>query len=133
MHYLIALICLVLSLAGVEGYGSQSHATRATVNGVDVIYSRIRIVADIADITCVRSASGQCHYRLLTCPRPAARGASASACDPDSVRQFVLASGASRDVAGLPGRFMLCVGDSGDAVGAQCDTLAAARSPLVGW
>ena len=77
MHYLIALICLVLSLAGVEGYGSQSHATRATVNGVDVIYSRIRIVADIADITCVRSASGQCHYRLLTCPRPAARGASA--------------------------------------------------------
>lgn len=133
MHYLIALICLVLSLAGVEGYGSQSHATRATVNGVDVIYSRIRIVADIADITCVRSASGRCHYRLLTCPTPGARGAGASGCDADSVRQFVLASGASRDVAGLPARFMLCVGAGGDGVGAECDTLSAARSPLTGW
>ena len=133
MHYLIALICLVLSLTGVEGYGSQSHATRASVNGVDVLYSRTRIVADIADVTCVRSANGHCHYRLLACPVPVAQGTRASACDPDSVQYFVLASGASRNVAGLPAHFMLCVGAGGGGTGAECDTLSATRSPLAGW
>ena len=133
MHYLIALIWLVLSLAGVEGYGSQSHATRASVNGVDVLYSRTRIVADIADITCVRSASGRCHYRLLACPTPAAHATKAPACEQAGARQFVLASGTSRDVAGLPARFMLCVGAGGDGAGAECNTLSASRSPLAGW
>lgn len=133
MHYLIALIWLVLSLAGVEGYGSQSHATRASVNGVDVLYSRTRIVADIADITCVRSASGRCHYRLLACPAPGAHATGTPACDRGGARRFVLASGASRDVAGLPARFVLCVGADDDGVGAECDTLSASRSPLAGW
>jgi len=133
MHYLIALICLVLSLAGVEGYGSQSHATHASVNGVDVLYSRTRIVADIADITCMRSASGRCHYRLLACPTSATHAAKALACDQHGAQQFVLASGASRDVAGLPARFMLCVGAADDGVGAECNTLSRPRSPLTDW
>ena len=133
MHYLIALIWLVLSLAGVEGYGSQSHATRASVNGVDVLYSRTRIVADIADITCVRSTSGRCHYRLLACPTPGVHATGTPVCGRRDARRFVLASGASRDVAGLPARFVLCVGADGDDVGAECDTLFASRSPLAGW
>lgn len=130
MHYLIALICLVLSLAGVNGYGSHSHATRASVNGVDVLYSRTRIVADIADITCVRSASGRCHYRLLACATPVAQ---VSTCGANAAREFVLGSGASRELAGLPASFTLCVGTAADGSGAECETLAAARSPLTGW
>ena len=130
MHYLIALVCLVLSLAGVDGYGSQSHATRASVNGSDVLYSRARIVADIADITCVRSASGSCHYRLRECAAGHATGG--APCASDGTR-FVLASGASRELTGLPARFMLCVGPDGDGSGAVCETLSAGRSPLPGW
>lgn len=133
MHYLIALICLVLSLAGVDGYGSHSHATRASVNGVDVLYSRTRIVADIADITCVRSASGRCHYRLLTCAAPGSAVAQAPTCGAHVAQEFVLASGASREVAGLPASFTLCVGADADSSAAECETLAATRSPLTGW
>lgn len=126
MHYLLALIWFVLALVGLDGYGSHSHVTRATVDGVDVLYSRTRVIADIADFTCVRSASGLCHYRLLArdCMAPRSRATTASACKPIPARQFALATGASREITGLPARFTLCVGQHGDAAGAECETLS---------
>ena len=134
MHYLIALICFVLALFGVDGVGSHTIVSRSTVNGVDVLYSRARIIADIVDVTCIRSASGSCHYRLLVhdCSAPRPHATTASACAPDAARQFAVATGASRQLAGLPGKFMLCVGQDSKSAGADCEELPAA-DPLAWW
>ena|SRR6185312_12318405 len=134
MHYLIALICFVLALFGLDGAGSHTIVSRSTVNGIDVLYSKARIIADIVDVTCVRSASGSCHYRLLEhdCTVPRARSTTASACPPDAARQFAVAAGASRQLAGLPGNFMLCVGQDSKSAGADCEQLPTI-DPLAWW
>ncbi|OOG52551.1 hypothetical protein B0E47_14715 [Rhodanobacter sp. B05] len=131
MHYLIALIYFVLALFGLDGAGSHTIVSRSTVNGIDVLYSKARIIADVVDVTCVRSASGSCHYRLLKhdCATPRARAATASTCAPDAVRQFAVATGASRQLAGLPGNFMLCVGQDSKSAGADCEQLPAIDPP----
>jgi hypothetical protein len=123
MHYLIALIYFVLALTGLDGYGSHTLVTRAVANGADVLYSRTTTIADTADITCVRSASGSCHYRLLVrdCTAPGAHAAAGSSCRADPPRQFVLASGASKAIIGLPARFTLCVGQGSDVGQATCE------------
>ena len=127
MHYLIALIYFVLAFFGLDGAGSHTIVSRSTVNGIDVLYSKARIIADVADITCIRSASGSCHYRLLMhdCTAPRACATTASACTPDAARQFAVAAGASRQLAGLPGNFMLCVGQDSKSAGADCEQLPA--------
>ena len=123
MHYLIALIYFVLALTGLEGYGSHTLVTRAVANGVDVLYSRTTTIADAADITCVRSASGSCHYRLQARDCIASRSrAVAGPCTADPPRQFVLAAGTSKAIVDLPAVFTLCV-DQGSEVGhASCET-----------
>lgn len=125
MHYLIALIYFVLALLGFDGLGSHTHVSRSVVNGVEVLYSKTRTVADVADITCIRSASGSCHYRLLArdCRAPGPRAMTASSCTADPVRQFALATGASREIKGLPAHFTLCVGQDSDAAHSGCETL----------
>ena len=134
MHYLIALIYFVLALLGFDGLGSHTHVNRLVVNGVEVLYSKTRTTADVADISCVRSASGRCHYRLLVpgCAVPPTRAAMVSGCA-EPVRQFVLATGASREFAGLPSRFTLCVDPDGDATRSECDRLPAVDALALRW
>lgn len=127
MHYLIALIYFLLALVGLDGYGSHTIVTRSAVNGVDVLYSRTRVVAGIADIACISSESGRCHYRVLpadcTVPRPLA--VAAALCDIEPHRQFVLPAGASRELAGLPASFTLCVSQNSNNQGADCESTPA--------
>ncbi|MEO6798480.1 MAG: hypothetical protein ABI178_00870 [Rhodanobacter sp.] len=125
MHYLIALIYFVLALLGVDGVGSHTIVTHSAVNGVDVLYSRARVVADVADISCIRSASGSCHYRLLThaCTAPRPRATAVSACTSAPAEQFAVAMGASRQIVGLAARFTLCVGQDSEVAHAECETM----------
>ncbi|HEV7122741.1 MAG TPA: hypothetical protein VGN24_04855 [Rhodanobacter sp.] len=123
MHYLIALIYFVLALTGLDGFGSHTLVTRASSNGADVLYSRTTTIADAADIACVRSASGSCHYRLLARDCIASRlRAVAGSCTADPPRQFVLATGTSKAIVGLPAAFTLCVGQGSDVGYATCET-----------
>jgi hypothetical protein len=135
MHYLIALIYFVLALLGFDGLGSHTHINRSVVNGVEVLYSKTRTIADVADITCVSSASGSCHYRLLVrgCAVPQTRVAPTSGCVADPVRQFALAAGASREFAGLPAHFTLCVGQDSDVTRTECDRLPAVDALALRW
>ena len=132
MHYLIALIYFVLALLGFDGVSSHTVVTRAAVNGIDVLYSKARVIADVADISCTRSASGSCHYRLLAhdCAAPRPRARAVSTCTSDPARQFAVAMGASTEMVGLPARFTLCVGQDGDSAHAECETMSAAVDPL---
>lgn len=134
MHYLIAVICFVLALFGVDGHGHHTLVTRAVVDGVDVLYSKTQTIANVADITCLRSASGQCHYRLLVrdCAMPQTRTTTASACN-DPPRKFALAVGASTAIAGLPASFTLCVGQDRDTDRTECDTLPAVDPLVLRW
>lgn len=127
MHYLIALIYFVLALIGVDGYGSHTLLMRSVVNGADVLYSKTTTIADVADITCVRSTSGSCHYRLLApdCRGPRPRPAATLVCANRSVQQFSLVTGASREIVGLPVRFTLCVSQADDPAHTECETLPA--------
>jgi hypothetical protein len=131
MHYLIALIYFVLALTGLDGYGSHTLVTRAVANGADMLYSRTTTIADTADITCVRSASGSCYYRLLVrdCTTPRSHPAAGSTCSADPPRQFVLAAGASKAIVGLPARFTLCVGQGSDVAHTLCETWPALGAP----
>lgn len=135
MHYLIALIYFVLALLGFDGFGSHTHVNRLVVNGVEVLYSKTRTTADVADISCVRSASGSCHYRLLVrgCAAPPTRAATVPACASGPARQFVLATGASREFAGLPAHFTLCVGQDSDVARTECDRLPAVDALASRW
>ncbi len=135
MHYFIALIYFVLALLGFDGAGSHTLVTRSVVNGVDVLYSQTRTFADVVDITCIRSASGSCHYRLLTrdCAAPRPRATTASACTSGLMQQFAVAAGASREIAGLPARFTLCVGQDNDAARTECNALPAVDPLALRW
>lgn len=135
MHYLIALIYFVLALLGFDGVGSHTHVSHSVVNGVEVLYSRTTTIADVADITCIRSVSGSCHYRLLVsdCRTPRRRAMTASSCTPDPARQFALATGASREITGLPAHFTLCVGQDTKTARNECETLPAVDPLALNW
>ena len=130
MHYLIALIYFVLALFGLHGYGSHTIVTHSTVDGVDMLYSKTRIVADVVDVSCVRSASGRCHYQLL--PRDCRLSQPQAGCTPDPAQRITLAAGARTELAGLPGGLVLCVGQDSNPSHADCEALATA-DPLAWW
>ena len=134
MHYLIALICFVLALFGLDGHGSHTIVTHSTVDGIDMLYSKVRIIAGVVDVSCVRSASGLCHYQLLPreCVLPQSRATSASTCKREPAQRFTLTAGARRELAGLPVGLVLCVGHDGHVSLADCDALASA-DPLAWW
>ena len=117
MRNLIAAIYFLLSLFGCNG-GGTTTITRSVVDGVDVIHSQTRVKAGIARFECIASASGECHYTLF--PRRCASGGSDCAAQP--IDRFALASGATREVVGLPG-FVACVVGDDSALTNDCKTI----------
>ena len=119
---LMALFYFVLSLFGVD-VGGSTFVHRSSADGADLLYSTATAQAGVARFECVRSASGQCHYTVY--PSDCAPGPAATRnhdeCLSEPVERFVLADGASRQIAGLHD-FRLCVSaDSGQPV-ADCAT-----------
>ncbi|QSX77076.1 hypothetical protein [Agrilutibacter solisilvae] len=111
MRNLFATLYFLLSLIGCDG-GATTFATRATVDGEDIVYGKARVQSGIVHFECVRSASGQCHYTVFPreCtsvdPSPASRP---PACAPLPAERFALPAGTSRDVVGMTAAFELCV------------------------
>ncbi|MBS7456920.1 hypothetical protein [Coralloluteibacterium stylophorae] len=122
MDKFVALLQFVLALFGVDVAGS-TYVARATVDGVDTLHARAVVEAGVARFECLRSASGHCHYVVWPsrCDGPAS-------CDRGPLQRFVLASGDSRQVAGLH-RFRLCVTAEDAAAGTACAQVEDASAP----
>lgn len=110
MHYLIAAIYFLFALLGWDGLGARTIATHAFDHGTEVLYSEASITPVFARFSCVESATGHCHYRLFSarCDQPV-RSVSAPACNRVRLRDLVVASGKSAELAGLPAGFSFCV------------------------
>ena len=124
MNTLIAIVCFVLSLAGVD-VGSHTVVDRIRIDGADTLYSKVVARPDVTRFECVHSASGQCYYSVY--PRQCtSRSAAVSAatrtqgCRSQPLERFVLATGDSRQIAALPG-FRLCVSAEQDIAAAGCE------------
>lgn len=119
MHYLMALIYFLYALLGGASGSASTIITHASANGADVLYSKARIVAGLADFTCVGSASGSCHYMLFppACTMPWAR---LIGCPADPLQQFALPAGTTRNIAGLPPGFTVCVSADTQPMTADC-------------
>jgi hypothetical protein len=119
MDKFTALFYFVLSLFGVDTGGS-TLVHRTNIDGTDTLHSRTTVQAGVARFECIRSASGRCHYLVLSrdcTSSPASKRA--AGCPPRPVERFVLDDGHSRQIAGLQ-NFRLCV--SIEHGGSDCET-----------
>lgn len=118
MRNLSAAIYFLLALFGCDG-GGATLLDRATIDGIEALYSETRVRAGVARFECVASASGRCHYTLLP-PRCATPGAKPSdECRDAPVERFSIAAGTHREVVGLP-EFGVCVSDDAGAPARGC-------------
>ena len=128
MRNLMASLYFLLSLLGCDG-GGTTYATRATVDGQDVVYGTARVRAGIVQFECLRSASGQCHYTVYPreCTADPAPASPPPACAPLPVERFTLKAGARRDVVGMSPTFELCVSHDARPLTRDCRATAVAR------
>lgn len=103
MRNLFAAVYFLLALFGCES-GGTTMITHSISNGVDLLHARTRIKAGVARFECLASASGECHYMLL----PDNCAATDAVCMKKPIDRFVMKTGESREVVGLP-KFRACV------------------------
>ncbi|MFC5570653.1 hypothetical protein ACFPN1_11335 [Lysobacter yangpyeongensis] len=120
MRNLIAAIYFLLAMFGCNG-GGTTIVTRSVIDGVEAVHSRIRVTADVARFECIASASGECHYTLFRdeCATP-------RDCATQPMERFAMATGASREIVGLP-EFGACVTPDDVALTKDCKPRPQAR------
>lgn len=118
MRILTMLFHALLMLAGCNGYGGNTHVTRTTADGRDLIHSEVWIGERVARFQCLASASGRCHYVLYRdeCGPDPAKGE----CVPRAFDRFAVAKGGSRELLGMPVGFAMCVSDRADPLPPRC-------------
>lgn len=126
MHKLLVLFYLVLSLAGCDHAG-RTIVKHSTVNGVDVIYSRVTVFGPAADFHCIDSRSGQCHYALFK--RDCSRQRS---CPSAPLKQFAIAVNTKLHMINVPHGFQFCVSAEDKAMTRECLYDDAATKTLAG-
>jgi len=126
MNRLIAVCYFVLSLYGCD-VGGSTLVHRTQVNGADTLYSKVVTHGGVARFDCVRSVSGQCHYRVFprdcTSSPASATGASQTPgkrCLSTPIERFAIANGDSRSIPGLQA-FSVCVSADGSGTGTDCE------------
>lgn len=118
MNKFIALCYFLLSLYGCD-VGQSTSVHRIREDGRDTLHSQATTRAGVTRFECVRSASGQCHYAVFPHSCTSTPGIPVQRCASAPVRQFAIANGGARQVAGLSG-FDLCVSDRRPAAGTDC-------------
>ena len=112
-----ALLYFVLSLFGCD-VGRSTFVDRIMHDGAYTLDSRTVVEAGVARFECLRSTSGQCYYTLF--PRDcSAADKKDTGCLARPIRQFAVADGDTRQIAGLRD-FRLCVSDENVLAGAGC-------------
>ena len=112
-----ALLYFVLSMFGCD-VGRSTFVDRIVHDGAATLESRAVVEAGIARFECLRSASGQCYYTLFPRDCSASNGKDAG-CLTKPIRQFAVADGDTRQIAGLRD-FRLCVSDENGAAAPGC-------------
>jgi hypothetical protein len=119
MSKLIALLHFLLAMSGCSLDGTTwTHHLQSGQASLD---SKARVQDGVARFECLGSSSGACHYTLY----PDACNGLAD-CHLAPLRQFTVARGDSRQVAGLRD-FRPCVGIDDTPLGPDCQPLASAR------
>jgi len=114
-----ALLYFVLSLFGCD-VGRSTFVDRIVHDGATALDSRTVVEAGVARFECIRSASGQCYYTLF--PRDCSSADKKdTGCLARPIRQFAVADGDTRQIAGLRD-FRLCVSDENVVAGTGCST-----------
>lgn len=102
MNKFIALCYVLLSFVGCQQ--GRTVVVQSSVNGQDVLYSKVHVNGPLADFQCIRSQSGSCHYTVVS-----------NDCAPSSVActqpvaDFSVSVGDTRRMASLPAGFQSCV------------------------
>jgi len=108
MSKLILLFYMLLSLTGCEQ--GRTIVTHTTVNGEDVIYSKILVLGEFATFRCLRSQSGQCYYSVLSKACATRQGTCAS-----PVSTFSMREGDTLMLTALPADFASCASPTAEA------------------
>lgn len=112
-----ALLYFLLSLFGCD-VGKSTFVDRIVHDGATSLDSRTVVEAGVARFECLSSASGQCYYTLF--PRDcSASNKKDAGCQVKPIRQFAVADGDTRQIAGLRD-FRLCVSDENGAAAPGC-------------
>lgn len=117
MTKLIALLQFLLALAGVH-VGGTDWTSNIHDHG-QVLSSRVHAQDGVARFECIDSSSGRCHYTLYP------DACAGKTCADTPLRQFSVASGDSRQFAGLAG-FRPCVDVEGAVLRPDCTPRAPA-------
>ncbi|MDQ3617489.1 MAG: hypothetical protein M3374_01980 [Pseudomonadota bacterium] len=119
MNKLMALLYFVLALYGCDvGGGTFEH--RSTVDGADTLHSKAQTQSGVARFECRASASGRCHYTVFAKDCAVnSQDTRRDRCQSEPVERFALATGATRQIVGLPD-FVLCVSAETAAPGTDC-------------
>ena len=101
MHYLTVLLGSLLSMLGIQEPAGQTSITR--ISGEHVLLSRTTVMADISRFQCLQSDSGRCGYQLYREQCQARQGG--QDCSRESLADFTLVVGSSREMRDLPSGF----------------------------
>jgi hypothetical protein len=115
MRLLTSMLYCLMSLFGCHQNTGTTSITRTTVDGRDLLFSKVESHAGDAVFHCLASASGRCHYLVYvaTCA-----GANAKACPRSELDRFELAVGQVRELEGLAQDFRQCA--SAEAIKGDC-------------
>ncbi len=123
MQLLISFLTFLLTLSGWQPQPGITTLSVSSVDGVQVNSTKAVVNGGNARFECLRSASGRCHYVVFagSCGQVASeRARGAAACATTHVQQFVLKSGESRQLRGLPGTVRFCMDHQAMPSGPGC-------------
>jgi len=132
MRNFTALLYYLFALLGCD-IGATTIVHRASVDGIDIIDSEVRVTDRIAKFECLASRSGQCHYTLFhddcavagnTATSPAGE---VQPCASQPFERFAMAAGSDKEVIGLEPGFKLCVSAEDQAMNADCKSAESQR------
>lgn len=107
MRFFTSLVYCLMALAGCYEKTGTTSITRASVDGVNVIFSKTFAADGVATFHCLVSGSGQCHY--LVYAERCSDSAAATPCTRQTLDRFTLMAGQIRELRGLPQQFRECV------------------------
>lgn len=123
MQLLISFLSFLLTLVGWQPQPGVTTLSVSSVDGVQVNSTKAVVDGGNARFECLRSATGRCHYVVFagSCGQAGVESKrGAAGCTATHVRKFVLKSGESRQLRGLPGTVRFCMDPQAIPAGPGC-------------
>ncbi|GHH57621.1 MAG: hypothetical protein ABN502_05430 [Gammaproteobacteria bacterium] len=107
MRLLASMLYCLMGLFGCHQESGTTSITRSTVDGRDLLFSKVESHAGNAVFHCLASSSGHCHYLVYEAACSATATAAAD-CPRRELDRFELAVGQVRELRGLAEDFRQC-------------------------